>query len=110
MKNYLWNYCIEYELPVQVNFPSLIKPLIFDDLLTGIENCKMIIVIEESPKNFGWGSEIIAYLAENRLTSGKTIVRVGADESPIPSSTLLEQKILPGKDDIINAIKSGGLI
>jgi len=106
----LMNLLIEHELSVQANFPSLIKPIFFDELLDGIENCKMIIIIEESPKNFGWGSEIIAYLAENRLTSGKTIVRVGADESPIPSSILLENQILPSMDDIINKIKTTEII
>jgi len=101
---------MEYELPVQANFPSLIKPIFFDKLFNGIKNCKMIIIIEESPKSFGWGSEIVACLAENGLAGGKSIVRVGADESPIPSSTLLENKMLPSIGDIIDKIKSTEII
>jgi pyruvate/2-oxoglutarate/acetoin dehydrogenase E1 component len=49
-------------------------------------------------------------MAENGLTDCKSITRIGAAESPIPSSILLEKKMLPGTDDIINAIKSEGLI
>ena len=101
---------IENELAVQANFPSLIKPILFNDLFFGIENCKTIIVIEESPKSFGWGNEIVAYIAESGLAEGKSIARVGADESPIPSSTLLEQKILPGINDVFHVIKSAGMI
>ena len=70
----------------------------------------MVIIVEESPKNFGWGNEIVAYMAESGLADGKSITRIGADESPIPSSTLLEQKILPGIDDVFHVIKSAGMI
>ena len=110
IENLLTEMLIEHELAVQANFPALIKPVIFNELFNGIENCKMIIVIEESPKSFGWGNEIVAHVAEVGLAEGKMVLRIGADESPIPSSTLLEKKILPRMDDIINAIKSASLI
>ena len=110
IEDLLMELLIEHELAVQANFPSIIKPVEIDELFNGIENCKMIIVIEESPKSFGWGNEIVAYIAESGLAEGKSIARVGADESPIPSSTLLEQKILPGIDDVFHVIKSAGMI
>ena len=102
IEDLLMELLIEHELAVLANFPSIIKPVVFDELFNGIENCKMIIVIEESPKSFGWGNEIVAYIAESGLAEGKSIARVGADESPIPSSTLLENKVLPSKNDIID--------
>ena len=70
----------------------------------------MIIVIEESPKSFGWGSEIVAYMVESGLAEGKRITRIGAGESPIPPSTLIEKKIRPGIDDVFHVIKSAGMI
>ena len=70
---------------------------------------KMIIVIEESPKNFGWGSEIVASMAESGLANGKNIVRIGSEELPIPSSTLLEEKILPSINDVLHVIKTAGM-
>ena len=106
----LMELLIEYELSVQANFPSMIKPIIYEKLFYGIADCKMVIVIEESPKNFGWGSEIIAYMAESRLIENKIISRIGAVESPIPSSAVLEKKTLPGIMDIINKIKSADII
>jgi pyruvate/2-oxoglutarate/acetoin dehydrogenase E1 component len=110
IEEFLIEILIEHELSVQANFPSIIKPLPIDDLIDGVEDCKMIIIFEESPKNFGWGNEIVASMAEKGLTEGKKIVRIGAEESPIPSSILLEKKMLPGISDITNAIRAEGLI
>ena len=106
----LMDLLLEYELPVQANFPSLIKPCNYDDLFNGIENVKMIIVVEESPKRYGWGNEIVSYLTEAGIGEGKKIVRVGAEELPIPSSTLLEKKVLPSVDNILRIIENAGLV
>ena len=101
---------MEHELAVQANLLSLIKPILVDNLFDGHENCKMIIVIEESPKNFGWGSEIVASMAESGLANGKNIARIGSEELPIPSSTLLEEKILPSINDVLHVIKTAGMV
>ncbi len=106
----LMDLLLEYELSAQANFPSLIKPCNFNDLFNGIENAKMIIVVEESPKSYGWGNEIVSYLAEAGMGEGKKIVRVGAEESPIPSSMLLEKKVLPSVDNILRIIETAGLV
>ena len=103
-------HAVEHELAVQANLLSLIKPLLLDNLFDGHENCKMIIVIEESPKNFGWGSEIVASMAEYGIANGKKIARIGAEELPIPSSTLLEEKILPSINDVLHLIKKAGMV
>jgi pyruvate/2-oxoglutarate/acetoin dehydrogenase E1 component len=106
----LLDLLFEHELSVQANFPSLIKPIIFDDLFNGIENSKMIIVVEESPKSNGWGSEIVSYMTETGIGEGKQIFRIGSQESPIPSSTFLEQRVLPSIDNVLKFIKSKGII
>ena len=106
----LLDLLLEYELSVRANFPSLIKPCNFSELFQGIDNAKMVILIEESPKSYGWSSEIVSYMAEAGVGEGKKIVRIGAEETPIPSSTLLEKKVLPSIDKIISVIKKEGLI
>ena len=106
----LLDLLLEYELSVQANFPSLIKPCNFSELFQGIDNAKMVILIEESPKSYGWSSEIVSCMAEAGIGEGKKIVRIGAEETPIPSSTLLEKKVLPSIDKIISVIKKEGLI
>ena len=101
---------IDYELSVQANFPARIKPVDYDEILFGVEKCYSIITFEESPKTFGWGSEIMAYLAESGLSGDRNIMRIGAKELPIPSSTKLEDGILPDKEDIKSFLKSVGVI
>ena len=110
VEDILMKLLMENELSAQANFPALIKPCNFDDLFKGVEKSKMIIVVEESPKSYGWGSEIVSCLAEAGIGEGKKIVRIGAEESPIPSSTLLEKKVLPSVDNILRIIKTAGLV
>ena len=43
---------MEYEVNVNAVFPSVIKPLPISDIITGIKDCSVILVLEESPKNF----------------------------------------------------------
>lgn len=106
----LLDLLFEYELPVQVNMPSLIKPIRLDDILNGLDHAKAVILVEESPVNFGWGNEIIAQMVEHQLLEGKKIIRIGANETPIPSSITLEDKVLPQKNDIIKKLTEAGII
>jgi len=101
---------MEYELCVQAILPSKIKPVDYIDIFKGIENCKCILTFEESPKDFGWGGEIISTFAEKGLCHEKIVGRIGADELPIPSALKLESRVLPSKSNIINFIKSAGII
>ncbi len=110
VENLLIHLLIEYELSVQANFPSLIKPCNYDDLFKGVEKSKLIIVIEESPKNYGWGSEIVSHLTEAGIGKEKKIVRVGAEELPIPSSALLEKNVLPSIENILRVLEIAGLL
>ena len=96
---------MEYEVNVNAVFPSVIKPLPISDIITGIKDCSVILVLEESPKNFGWGSEVIAVLHEASILNDKRILRVGAKEQPIPSAVQLEKEILPSKAAVLSLLK-----
>ena len=110
IEEFLIEMLIEHELSVQANFPSLISSFNPNTLFKNIDECSLVLIVEESPKNFGWGSEVAAQLVELNLCEDKKIARIGADIFPIPSSLNLENKVLPGLNDLINAIKSQGLI
>ena len=101
---------MEYELGVQANFPSAIKPLNYEDLFSGVSVCSNILIIEESAKSFGWGAEIVASMHELGLSDGKRIMRFGAKEGPIPSSALLEEKVLPSQQTKIRYLKETGIV
>jgi pyruvate/2-oxoglutarate/acetoin dehydrogenase E1 component len=95
---------IEYEIDVEVILPSIIKPFPYKDILERIEEVEYICFIEESSKTHGWSSEIVSHLFENDLLVGKKLIRVGAKDFPIPSSIILEKKVLPQKSEIIALI------
>ena len=101
---------MEHELPCQVNLPSLIKPFNYNVLVDGIESCKGVIIYEESTREFGWGAEVMSRILEAGHANDLSIVRVGAGETPIPSSRVLEEKVLPAKENLLAAIKSMGMI
>jgi pyruvate/2-oxoglutarate/acetoin dehydrogenase E1 component len=102
----LYELLIEDEINVQANFPSLIKPLVStNELFYGIEKTKTILILEESPKEFGWGSEVISLLVKNNLIKDKKVIQIGMKEHPIPSSALLEKNVLPSVTKTINKIK-----
>jgi len=103
----LYELLIEDEISAQANFPSLIKPLKnVEKLFYGIEKSKLIVVLEESPKNFGWGSEVVSLLVNNKLINNKKVIQIGMEDHPIPSSSLLEEKVLPSVQKTIKLIKS----
>jgi pyruvate/2-oxoglutarate/acetoin dehydrogenase E1 component len=95
---------LEYELNVECVLPSMIKPFPMKDIDDKVKKTKSILFIEESPKNYGWSTEIIAQLSEEGKLKDKEIKRVGALELPIPSSTLLEDQVLPSKKIILDTI------
>ena len=101
---------IEHELSIQANLPSLITSFDHNVIFKNIEECSLVLILEESPKNFGWGSEIVAQLAELNLCEDKKVVRIGSSAHPIPSSINLEKNALPNLNSIIKIIKSEGLI
>ncbi len=95
---------IEYELKVECVLPSIIKPFPYIDIMDAVENSSNILFLEESPKNYGWSSEIIAELSEKGIFKNKKIKRIGALEFPIPASTILENIVLPSKKIIVTNI------
>lgn len=95
---------LEYELNIEAVLPSRIKPFPYTDIINKVNSASCIFFIEESPVTYGWSSEIIAHLTETNIINGKNVSRIGAMPLPIPSSTYLEEQILPSKELIISKI------
>lgn len=91
----------EEELSVEILVPSLLSPLPANTFLKALENRERVIVFEEGPGPHGFGAELLAVLAERGFT-GRAI-RVAAPPIPIPAARSLEQFVLPGVEDILNA-------
>jgi pyruvate/2-oxoglutarate/acetoin dehydrogenase E1 component len=83
----------------------MIKPLPLQDILPSIRESKKLIIAEEAVCTSGWGAELASQVYENTFKLLlKPIQRIGAQESPIPSSKFLEEKVLPQASDIEAAI------
>jgi pyruvate/2-oxoglutarate/acetoin dehydrogenase E1 component len=100
------NVYLEDEIIVNVLILSLIKPLIIDDIIDVVKNTKKVIILEESVKEGGFGSELSARLYEivfDELT--KPIVSIGARSCPIPNAKHLENLILPNEYQIETSLR-----
>ena len=65
-----------------------------------------LLVIEEGTLTLGWGAEIVARAVEELGTGLKIARRVAARDLPVPASGVLENLVLPGVDDIIQAAQT----
>lgn len=97
---------MEDETVVEIIITSLVKPFPLADVLPSVKKSGRAIIVEESIVTGGWGAELSSQITENLFNDLKTpVARVGAKESPIPSSKTQEMDILPQVSDIVKNIK-----
>ena len=84
-----------------------IIPLDKETIFNSVKKTGKAIVIHEDTFTAGFGAEIAALIADNcfQYLDGP-VKRVGAKDSHIPYSPILENVILPGRAQIYNKIKS----
>jgi pyruvate/2-oxoglutarate/acetoin dehydrogenase E1 component len=98
---------MEEEVLVHVIVPSMIREIPFNDFTSVIRKSGRVIIVEEGNKMGGWGSEVSSQIQENLFSSLLCPVqRIGAEDSPIPSSLPLEREVLPTKEKIIKKIQN----
>jgi 2-oxoisovalerate dehydrogenase E1 component len=96
---------VEKEINLSIAVFNKISPLEKKDIKTILSYSKKIITIEESSKNFSWGSELGSMLLElNSYLEKVKFLKLGAKSTVIPSAKQLELKILPGIDDCVRKI------
>jgi pyruvate dehydrogenase E1 component beta subunit len=63
-------------------------------------------VLEEGPRNCGWGAEVAGRLQEDLFGHlAAPVLRVGAADSPLPAAIHLEREVLPSAGDVERAIR-----
>lgn len=81
-----------------------IRPLDVDTIVSSAKKTGRVIVVHEAPKFGGFGAEVVATVADRAFGYlDAPIVRVGAKETPVPFSPVLEDAYLPSVDDIVIA-------
>lgn len=93
----------DYDLICQALLVTKIYPFNISPYLAKIQRSKKIILFEEGQGFAGFASEVISQLAEYGSLDKVKVKRVFAKEICIPSSGVLEKKVLPDLQDLINA-------
>ena len=96
---------LDYNIVEIIDLRTL-NPLDMEILEVSIKKTSKVLVVYEDNLTNGPGAEISALIADRffELLDGP-IRRVGAKDSPVPFNWFLEEKVLPQKEDIANAIK-----
>ncbi len=97
---------LEHELSCDLVIPSLVSPLPVADVMLAIGSCKHVVLFEEGHVRGGWGAETIVALIEGGLAD-RRFTRVGAPDSPIPSSKSIEELLIPGVNALVSAVLAG---
>ncbi|HPE70299.1 MAG TPA: transketolase C-terminal domain-containing protein [Thermotogota bacterium] len=107
----VWEAFLEEEWPCEILVPERVSPLdvdFFKTLSTRVSGMERLVILEEGWTPFGWGSEVIAALSERGLPKDLKVFRVGARLENVPAAREMEEKVLPGKKDVLEAIMGKG--
>lgn len=96
----------EEGIAAEVIDPRTLIPLDIHTLIDSVAKTGRVVISHEAHRRAGPGAEIAAVLAEEAIEYlDGPILRVGADNVPLPYSPELEQSVLPGVEDIVRAAK-----
>jgi pyruvate/2-oxoglutarate/acetoin dehydrogenase E1 component len=90
---------------LEVIDPRTLVPLDIETIVASVSKTGRLVIAHEACVTGGVGAEIasqVAYRALDYLAA--PIERIGAKDSPIPFSPILEREILPDDQDIIHAV------
>ncbi len=91
----------EMEISAEVIDLKTVAPLDIDTVVESVKKTGRLLIVHEAYKKGGIGAEIASLVNEKAFDYLDTsIMRVGAQESPIPFAESLENVIIPGVDDI----------
>ena len=91
-------------IDAEVVDPRTLVPLDKDTIIQSVAKTGRVVISHEAHRRSGPGAEIAAVLAEEAIEYlDGPIIRIGAMNVPLPYSPELENHVLPGTDDIVNA-------
>ena len=86
--------------------PRTLLPLDEDTIIDSVKKTSRLVIVQESPKAYGYGAEIAAIVAENALEFlDAPIKRVANPGTPVPATAILERAVIPSLDDIVKSFK-----
>jgi len=96
----------DYEIFTELVLPTQLSPFEIAPILDSASRTSRLVTVEEGTLSLGWGAEILARTSEALGSRLRSVRRVAARELPIPSSGPLEQTVLPGIQEIVEAVRT----
>lgn len=82
-----------------------IDPMDEEKILESVRKTGHLVVVQETWRQCSVSSEVAALVAEKAMDYlDAPILRVTAEDMPVPFSPVLESRVLPKEDDILNAV------
>jgi len=87
--------------------PRTLAPLDMDTILASVEKTGRLVVAHQAHRTGGVGAEIAQQVTERAFDSlDGPVVRVAAQDVPVPASAALERAVFPDAADIVRACQS----
>jgi pyruvate dehydrogenase E1 component beta subunit len=87
--------------------PRTIKPLDMETIGESIRKTHRAVVVNEGPRTGGFTSEVSARIMDECFDDlDAPVMRVTADDVPIPFSPSLELEVIPAEKDILAAVRA----
>ncbi len=96
----------EHEIFTELIVPTQLSPFEMGSILDSASRTGRVVTVEEGSLSLGWGAEIIARVSESLGGELRSARRVAARDLPVPSSGPLEETVLPGIEEILEAVRS----
>ena len=104
---YVFEYYLETEIPIKIISLAKLNPINFKNIKNSLKNMDKVLVAEESDGKYGFSSEIISNLSEDKECKNIDFKRITSNKGVIPASVDLEKKYFINKDklfDIMNKL------
>jgi 2-oxoisovalerate dehydrogenase E1 component beta subunit len=93
-------------IAVEVVDLRTLVPLDVDTIVRSVEKTSRAVVLHEAPRRLGFGAEVAAEIQERCFWSlDQPVVRVGALNTPIPTSPNLEDGMLPSTAQVVETVR-----
>lgn len=92
---------------VEVVSPRTVSPLDVETLVSSVRKTGNCVVVDETPLRGGFQSEVAAEVSTSAHSALENPVsRLGVDNTPMPFSPSLEDEVVPGVSDIVDAVEA----
>jgi acetoin:2,6-dichlorophenolindophenol oxidoreductase subunit beta len=93
-------------IEVEVIDLRTLVPLDFDTIARSVEKTARAVVLHEAPRRLGYGAEIAAEIGEKCFWAlDQPVTRIGALNTPIPTSPPLEDAMLPQTAQVVEVLR-----